>query len=298
MGHVAAGRGQRPSTGTSTPPPPWCCDAAGRRDPRPGGAGAHRAVRGGRRHGRPRSARAAGRPALRPAWWRAERGMSMPEAVFHQPRSVPLPRRAVAYAAVGAARLLATQPPRRIRAVLGHLRRGAAPATFAQAKAARDTVVAVSLPLRGPGGLPAPFAGHRAALPAGRPVADLVRRGPAAAAVRAPTPGWRPRAGHGGGGLPARLLPHLLHRPLIHDRPASPRRRRRTAGRRLPAPARPPGRPGGCCSHTSVPTAGRCSAEGCSASSAAWPRSPSPWSPSRWWTPSAPSARCSARSRC
>ena len=71
--------------------------------------------------------------------------MSMPETVFHQPRSVPLPRRALAYAAVGAARVLATQPPRRIRAVLGQLHRGAAPATFEQAKAARDTVVAVSL---------------------------------------------------------------------------------------------------------------------------------------------------------
>jgi len=46
---------------------------------------------------------------------------------------------------VGVARLLATQSPRRIRAVLGRLRRGATPATFEQAKAARDTVVAVSL---------------------------------------------------------------------------------------------------------------------------------------------------------
>ena len=71
--------------------------------------------------------------------------MSMPEAVFYQPRSVPFPRRVIARAAVGAARLLATQSPRRIRAVLGRLRRGAAPATFEQAKAARDTVVAVSL---------------------------------------------------------------------------------------------------------------------------------------------------------
>ena len=71
--------------------------------------------------------------------------MSMPEAVLHQPRSVPPARRAVAYAAVGAARLLATQPPRRIRAVLGHLRRGTTPASFARAEAARDTVVAVSL---------------------------------------------------------------------------------------------------------------------------------------------------------
>ena len=71
--------------------------------------------------------------------------MSMPEAVFYQPRAVPLPRRIVTYLAVGAARLLATRSPRRIRAVLGRLRRGAVPATFEQAKAARDTVVAVSL---------------------------------------------------------------------------------------------------------------------------------------------------------
>jgi hypothetical protein len=71
--------------------------------------------------------------------------MSMPEAVFHQPRSVPFPRRVLTYAAVGAAWLLAGQSPRRIRTVLGWLRRGARPATFEQAKAARDAVVAVSL---------------------------------------------------------------------------------------------------------------------------------------------------------
>jgi hypothetical protein len=71
--------------------------------------------------------------------------MSMPEAVFYQPRSVPFPRRALTYLMVGAARLLATQSPRRIRTVLGWLRRGAKPATFEQAKAAWDTVVAVSL---------------------------------------------------------------------------------------------------------------------------------------------------------
>jgi Transglutaminase-like superfamily len=69
----------------------------------------------------------------------------MPETVFYQPRSVPLPRRIVTYLAVGAARLLATQSPRRIRAVLSWLRRGAKPATVEQAKAARDAVVAVSL---------------------------------------------------------------------------------------------------------------------------------------------------------
>ena len=71
--------------------------------------------------------------------------MSMPEAVFYQTRAVPLPRRIVTYLVVGAARLLATRSPRRIRAVLGWLRRGARPATFEQAKAARDAVVAVSL---------------------------------------------------------------------------------------------------------------------------------------------------------
>jgi Transglutaminase-like superfamily len=71
--------------------------------------------------------------------------MSLPEAVLYQPRSVPLLRRTVARVAVGAARLLATQSPRRIRIVLGWLRRGAQPATFDQAKRARDTVVAISL---------------------------------------------------------------------------------------------------------------------------------------------------------
>jgi hypothetical protein len=71
--------------------------------------------------------------------------MTTPEAVFHQPRSVPLPRRIAARVAVAAARLLATQSPRRIRTVLGWLRRGARPASFEQAKAARDTVVVVSL---------------------------------------------------------------------------------------------------------------------------------------------------------
>jgi Transglutaminase-like superfamily len=69
----------------------------------------------------------------------------MPEAVFHRPRSVPLPRRVLVHVAVGAARLLATQSPRRIRRVLGFLRRGAEPATFDQVRAARDAVTAVSL---------------------------------------------------------------------------------------------------------------------------------------------------------
>ena len=71
--------------------------------------------------------------------------MTPPEAVSHRPGSVSLPRRLQAYAVIGVARVLATRSPRRIRAVLGVLRRGARPATYEQAKAARDVVVAVSL---------------------------------------------------------------------------------------------------------------------------------------------------------
>lgn len=71
--------------------------------------------------------------------------MTTPETVSHRPGSVPLPRRLEAYAVVGIARLLATRSPRRIRGLLGVARRGASPATYEQAKAARDTVVAVSL---------------------------------------------------------------------------------------------------------------------------------------------------------
>src|SRR4030095_10206552 len=45
----------------------------------------------------------------------------------------------------GRSRRRPSQSPRRIRTVLGWLGRGAVPATFEQAKAARDAVVAVSL---------------------------------------------------------------------------------------------------------------------------------------------------------
>ncbi|MBT2445219.1 lasso peptide biosynthesis B2 protein [Streptomyces sp. ISL-36] len=71
--------------------------------------------------------------------------MSTSEAIAHDPRSVPLRRRILVRLVVGAARLLATQRPRRIRMVLDRLRRGARPATADEARAARDTVVAVSL---------------------------------------------------------------------------------------------------------------------------------------------------------
>jgi hypothetical protein len=84
-------------------------------------------------------------PAPQTAAAEEENAMSMPEAVFYQPRAVPFPRRVVVRLMVGTARLLATRSPHRIRAVLGWLRRGTKPATFEQAKAARDDVVAVSL---------------------------------------------------------------------------------------------------------------------------------------------------------
>ena len=71
--------------------------------------------------------------------------MSTPEAVYHSPGSVPLARRLLCYLAICSARLLATQPPRRIRRVLRWLRHGARPATYEEAKMARDTVTAVSL---------------------------------------------------------------------------------------------------------------------------------------------------------
>jgi hypothetical protein len=71
--------------------------------------------------------------------------VTRPEAVSYQPGSVPLPRRILAYAVIAVARLLGTRSPARIRMVLRWLRRGARPATYEETKAARDTIVAVSL---------------------------------------------------------------------------------------------------------------------------------------------------------
>lgn len=56
--------------------------------------------------------------------------------------------------AVGVARVLAAQPPARIRWVLHQLRRRARPATVAQARAARAAVVAASVRCAGEGCLP------------------------------------------------------------------------------------------------------------------------------------------------
>lgn len=63
---------------------------------------------------------------------------------------LPLVANLAARCAVGLARLLARRPPARIRAVLERLRRGARPATHAQASAAHHAVLAVSLRCAGP----------------------------------------------------------------------------------------------------------------------------------------------------
>jgi hypothetical protein len=60
-------------------------------------------------------------------------------------------QRVPALLAVGVAHLLARLSPRRIRAALYRLRRGARPATYEQALAARNAVVAVSLLCAGEG---------------------------------------------------------------------------------------------------------------------------------------------------
>ncbi|MFB6533097.1 lasso peptide biosynthesis B2 protein [Streptomyces noursei] len=57
----------------------------------------------------------------------------------------PLRRRIAARTAVGAARLLAHLPPKRLQAVLRAARRGAAPADYATALQARQDVTAVSV---------------------------------------------------------------------------------------------------------------------------------------------------------
>ncbi|MFD8495979.1 lasso peptide biosynthesis B2 protein [Amycolatopsis sp. NPDC059657] len=77
--------------------------------------------------------------------------MTTPSAL-NRPAAVPFARRAAARFAVALAKPLALLPPRRIRAVLGVLRRGARPASYDQAKNARDAVLAVSLTCLGPQG--------------------------------------------------------------------------------------------------------------------------------------------------
>ncbi|MFE6170682.1 lasso peptide biosynthesis B2 protein [Streptomyces sp. NPDC056464] len=77
--------------------------------------------------------------------------MTTPSAL-ERPTGVPLGRRLAARLVLLPAVALALLPPRRIRSVLGVLRHGAAPATTAQARRARDAMCAVSLRCTGPKG--------------------------------------------------------------------------------------------------------------------------------------------------
>ncbi|MEV7008678.1 lasso peptide biosynthesis B2 protein [Streptosporangium sp. NPDC051022] len=76
--------------------------------------------------------------------------MTMPVALESSAR-LPWRRRAVAYVAVGAARLLIRLSPLRLRRVLMVVRRGARPCTRSRALAARTAVVSVSMQCAGQG---------------------------------------------------------------------------------------------------------------------------------------------------
>jgi hypothetical protein len=78
--------------------------------------------------------------------------MTAPIAVSHDPRSIPLRRRIRVRLAVALARLLAARSPRHIRTVLTRLHRRTRPATVAEARDARQAVVAVSLACAAPEG--------------------------------------------------------------------------------------------------------------------------------------------------
>ncbi|AZM51464.1 lasso peptide biosynthesis B2 protein [Streptomyces sp. WAC 01529] len=77
--------------------------------------------------------------------------MTTPSAL-ERPTGVPFTRRLAARLVLLPAVALSLLPPRRIRTVLGVVRRGAAPATAAQAKKARDAMCATSLLCAGPKG--------------------------------------------------------------------------------------------------------------------------------------------------
>jgi hypothetical protein len=70
--------------------------------------------------------------------------MTQPQTL-ERGEKLPLRQRPTALAAVWASCLLAHLPPKRIRAVLTLLRWRAAPATYRQAKDARDAIVSVSV---------------------------------------------------------------------------------------------------------------------------------------------------------
>ncbi len=77
--------------------------------------------------------------------------MTTPSAL-ERPAGVPFARRTAARLVLLPAVVLSLLPPRRMRAVLGVVRRGARPATVAEAKGARDAMCAVSLRCAGPRG--------------------------------------------------------------------------------------------------------------------------------------------------
>lgn len=77
--------------------------------------------------------------------------MSVPTTVVRDSVRLPWRRRLLALLAVGVARVLAGRSPRRIRVVLSRCRAGARPANYAQARAARQAVVAVSTLCAGEG---------------------------------------------------------------------------------------------------------------------------------------------------
>ncbi|POX37204.1 hypothetical protein C3486_29695 [Streptomyces sp. Ru73] len=128
-------------------------------------------------------------------------------------RRMTLRRRVAAGAAVCAARLLAGRTPAHIRTVLGVLRRGAAPASYAEAERARREVIAMSgmcagegcvtrslataLLCRTTGVWPTwcagartfPFAAHAWVEADGRPVAEPVEVGRYRALMRIGPPG-------------------------------------------------------------------------------------------------------------
>lgn len=78
--------------------------------------------------------------------------MTTPGAIIRSRRGIALSRRLAARVAVGVAHLVARLSPARIRKLLAFVSRGARPASYAEAKRARDAVVAVSLTCVGPQG--------------------------------------------------------------------------------------------------------------------------------------------------
>ncbi|HEY3001090.1 MAG TPA: lasso peptide biosynthesis B2 protein [Kribbellaceae bacterium] len=78
--------------------------------------------------------------------------MSVPQTIAVDPAALPLRDRLAGRVAVVVAKRLAKRSPRRIQQALRRLRRGAAPATYAQAAAARAVVTGISLDCTGPQG--------------------------------------------------------------------------------------------------------------------------------------------------